>query len=421
MKVFGVVLLAGILASTASAHGQAPSRAGEHPNATEDISKEVVDAAMVRMPTAYKLGEWGYSRALFLLGDLSVYRRTHDPKYLEYAKEWADSHIGPNGQFDQPMNTLDFMMPGNVLVELYQATGDEKYKRGAEQVYAAFATYSRNPDGAMWHAENGERDHQLWLDGAYMGMPLLVRTGTLLGHAQSADEEAEKQVLLYDKHLKDPNGPVYFHAYDESGVQPWSNATTHRSSFKWGRSIGWYSMALVDVLDGVPANTKDPVLIAQRKQMLAIIQTLARDLAGLQDPATGLWWQVIDQPTVKGNFLETSCSSMYTYFLDIAVKRGYIPASYKMNVERGRNGVLSKITFGPDGQPHIADISEGTNVSDLAYYLARKRPIDDFHGLGAFLLMNEEVEFNQPAMQLKGFPGAPGAVKTAGAEHVSGQ
>jgi unsaturated rhamnogalacturonyl hydrolase len=60
-------------------------------------------------------------------------------------------------------------------------------------------------------------------------------------------------------------------------------------------------------------------------------------------------------------------------------------------VKRGYAGVLTKISLGrEDGQTYITDICEGTNVADLAYYFARKRNVNDFHGLGAFLIMNEK-------------------------------
>jgi unsaturated rhamnogalacturonyl hydrolase len=52
---------------------------------------------------------------------------------------------------------------------------------------------------------------------------------------------------------------------------------------------------------------------------------------------------------------------------------------------------LTKLSIGADGMTNLVDICEGTNVSDLAYYLARKRNANDFHGLGAFLIMNEEL------------------------------
>jgi mannose-6-phosphate isomerase-like protein (cupin superfamily) len=49
---------------------------------------------------------------------------------------------------------------------------------------------------------------------------------------------------------------------------------------------------------------------------------------------------------------------------------------------------------------NISDICEGTNVADLSYYFARKRNVNDFHGLGAFLIMNEHFLTSQSAMEL---------------------
>jgi len=162
-------------------------------------------------------------------------------------------------------------------------------------------------------------------------------------------------------------------------------------------------MALVDVLDGLPKTPDNASERDDRLKLMAIVRQLAQDLAKYQDPETGLWFQIVDQPKLAGNFVETSCSSMFTYFLDVAVKRGYIDKSYHAFVDRGYKGVLSKVSVGADGHSHIDDICEGTNVGDKASYLARKRYTDDFHGLGAFLLMNEEVQFNHAAMKIGGY------------------
>jgi len=45
---------------------------------------------------------------------------------------------------------------------------------------------------------------------------------------------------------------------------------------------------------------------------------------------------------------------------------------------------------------YLTDICEGTNLGDLAFYLARKRDTNDLHGLGAFLIMNELFMRSKP-------------------------
>lgn len=385
---------------TANAHAQA----GAKPALSVDMSREIADATMARYPTAEALGPWEYSRALFLLGELSVYRRTHDPKYLKYAEAWANAHGSVNGDIDHPIDALDFIMPGNVDITLYQLTGEERYKKAADKIDAVFATYPRTEDGGLWHASNNGREHQLWADGTFMALPFLVRAGAIDGHATEADREAMHQLLIYDKHLRDPNGPLFFHAYDESGKAAWADPKTHRASVKWARAIGWYCVALTEVLDALPSNPASEQDRAAKEKLLVIAKNLARDLVSLQDTKTGMWFQVIDKPNLPGNFVETSSSSMFTYFLDVASKRGYIDASYRDAAWRGYQGVMSKVVLGSDGRYHVTGICEGTNVGVESDYLARHVYTDDFHGLGAFLLMSEEVKYNQPAMETASVP-----------------
>jgi unsaturated rhamnogalacturonyl hydrolase len=219
-----------------------------------------------------------------------------------------------------------------------------------------------------------------------------------------ADREAMQQLLIYDEHLRDPHGPLFFHAYDESGKAAWADPKTHHASVKWARAIGWYCIALTEVLDALPAQPASEQDRVTKQKLLVIAKNLARDLVSLQDPKTGMWFQVIDKPTLPGNFVETSSSSMFTYFLDVASKHGYIDANYREAAQRGYRGVMSKVELGADGRYHVTGICEGTNVGTESDYLARHVYTDDFHGLGAFLLMSEEVKYNQPAMEIAQAP-----------------
>jgi mannose-6-phosphate isomerase-like protein (cupin superfamily) len=144
----------------------------------------------------------------------------------------------------------------------------------------------------------------------------------------------------------------------------------------------------------LPAN--DP----RRPQLIAILRDLVRGLAKYQDRQTGLWYQVVDKGSDPGNWLETSSSSMYSYVVSLAVKRGYVDKSFETVAKKGYAGVLTKVAIDSDGMANISDICEGTNVADLAYYFARKRNVNDFHGLGAFLIMNEHFLTSASAMEL---------------------
>jgi unsaturated rhamnogalacturonyl hydrolase len=359
-----------------------PEKKGEE---RVDWSAAVVDSTMKRYGNPVDLGSWGYAKSLFLWGEYLVWKRTHDPRYLPYIKGWVDSHVDAGGNIKNEFNNLDSMLPGNLLLVLYKETKEPRYKIAAEKIRHRFDTYPRTKDGGFWHATSESRQWQLWGDGVFMSMPFLVRYGQLFGDSTYADNEAAKQLLIYFSHLHDPQTGLMFHAYDESGAQKWADPVTHHSSEKWCRAMGWFGMTLIEVLEIMPANHP------QRPELISLVQQLVKGLAKYQDPKTGLWYQVVDKGNVPENWLETSSSSMYTYVISKAVRRGYVTKSYNKVAEKGYKGVLSKISTGSDGLTNITDICEGTNVADLNYYLARKRNTNDFHGLGAFLIMNEQM------------------------------
>jgi unsaturated rhamnogalacturonyl hydrolase len=227
-----------------------------------------------------------------------------------------------------------------------------------------------------------------------MALLFLVRYGRAFGDSDYCDREAVHQLLTYHKHLKSTNMGLLYHAYDESGQSAWADPATRHSAFFWCRSIGWYGMTLVDVLDVLPHNNSD------RHELLRILRNLTRGLAHCQDRDTGLWYQILNQPKLAGNWTETSSSCMFTYIINISVKRGYVSKNLKTVARKGHDGVMSRLSIGEDGLTNLSGICGGTNVGDLAWYLARPRPLNDFHGLGAFLLMNEEWTTSSSSMKI---------------------
>jgi unsaturated rhamnogalacturonyl hydrolase len=358
-----------------------------------DLSQAIVETTMHRVPAAVDLGRWGYQQSLYLYAEYMVYKRTGDKRYLDYVKSWADAHVDPNGKIDRNIDALDYMLPGKLMLVLYKETGDKRYAIAAHTIRRRLDTYPRTEDGGLWHATS--RQHQLWLDGTYMSLPFLVSYGETFNDSKYAYDEATKQLLIYASHLNDPSTGLLFHAYDESGAQPWADPVTHHSSVFWARSIGWYGMALVDVLETLPKDHPN------RPKLIALVRQLAQAYATYQDPATGLWFNVVNMPKQPGNWLETSASSMYVYMLEKGVEQGYIDAKYQSVACKGYRGVISQLTAVPDGELHIANICDGTNVGQLQFYLDRPRKIDDLHGLGAFILMNEVMRETPCASSLE--------------------
>lgn len=357
--------------------------AGQKKGPTPDWSCMVIAATMDRKPDPAQLGGWTYAIALYCYGMYLVYLRTGDKGYLIYIQGWIDKHVDESGAIDRKITALDYMLPGNVLLLLYKETGHQKYKTAASTIRTTFDSYPRTEDGGFWHAQS--RQHQLWLDGVYMSLPFLVRYGAMFNDTQYTLDEAANQLMIYARHLNDPATGLMFHAYDESAQQLWADPATHHSPIFWCRSIGWFGMTLVDILEIMP---KDHV---RREDLIQQVRQLAAAYEKYQDPATGLWYEVVDKGTNTENWHETSSSSMYTYMLSRAVQRGYIPNRYRRVADKGYAGVKTQLSKDDKGNAHIANICEGTNVGDLAFYLARPHSTDDFHGLGAFLIMNEQL------------------------------
>jgi len=382
-EIFPVLAAAPLLGGSLSCLAASATPSASQNAAATDWSKAIVDSTLHRYPDPKNLGSWGYTISLYLYGQYLLYQRTRDRTYLNYIQGWIDHHVSDEGVIDRPITALDYMLPGNLLLVLYQETRQEKYHKAASSIRKSFDTYPRTEDGGLWHAFS--RQHQLWLDGMYMSMPFLVRYGRAFDDEKYACDEAVKQLLIYAKHLNDPASGLMFHAYDESGVQPWADPVTHHSGFFWCRAIGWFGMALIEVLEILPHAH------AQRKELIALVQQLTKAYAKYQDAATGRRFQIVDKPLTAGNWLETSSSSMYVYTISKAMERGYIAKSLSSTACKGYKGVLSQLSLDPRGEAHIANICDGTNVGDLNYYLQRQRMTDDFHGLGAFLIMNEQM------------------------------
>ncbi|MER5545531.1 glycoside hydrolase family 88 protein [Streptomyces sp. NPDC002589] len=351
--------------------------------AARDWSTAVVDSTMARYTPA-TIGGWSYPVGLYLYGQYLVYRRTRDPRLLSYITSYADRFVSADGGINQSFNSLDSMQAGRLLVILHHETGQDRYRKAAQKIRDRLGSYPRTSDGGFWHADTSSRAHQLWADGTYMVNPFLVEYGAEFHDSAYTDEEAARQLSVYGRHLQVANG-LLRHAYDESKSASWADPGTGLAPEHWCRAVGWYTMALTDVLGAIPANQP------RRPQLLGIFRTLASALEKYQDPASGRWFQVMDKGARPDNWTETSCSSMFAYALDRGAQQGYLDPRFRAVARHGYQGVLARLSVGSDGRTNLADISVGTNVGDYAYYVGRTRAVNDFHGLGAFLIMNEQL------------------------------
>ena len=361
-----------------------------------DWSTAMVESTMARLSPA-NLGGWGYQVGLYLYGQYLVYQRTRDPRYLAYIRAWADRFVDGNGNIGQSFGNLDSMQSGNILIILWRETGLAKYRTAAQKIRTRLNTYPRTSDGGFWHSTSDSRQGQLWGDGTFMVDPFLIRYGQAFNDSTFGNDEAARQLIVYGNHLFRTSGNaagLLYHAYDEPGglTASWVHPELgNTNGLSWCRAIGWYGMATIDVLELLPANHP------RRQALIDNVRTLVGAFARFQDPASGRWFQLVDQGSNPNNWTETSCSSMYTFVISRAVERGYVPSSFQVNADRGYQGVLQRISLGPDGRTNLTEICIGTNADDsTTFYFNRPRATNDFHGLGAFLIMNEQLTRTHP-------------------------
>jgi len=312
-------------------------------------SQQMADSEMKRFP---ELWQYDYGKRLYFgytqgLGGLSfekMYKATGEQKYWDYVYKWADTIIGKSGSihlYKRSDYNLDFINAGKTLFDLYAKTGEKRFRMAMDTLLLQFEGHPRTADGGFWHKKI--YTNQMWLDGLYMASPFLSQYGATFNKPQYIDL-AVHQLITVAKHTYDPKAGIYKHAWDESKSQKWADPITGQSPNFWGRSIGWYALALVDNLDYIPVNHP------QRPEVLQIVKTLADGMIRYQDPKTGLWYQVVNMGDRKGNYSEGSVSSMMTYFYAKAVNKGYLPASYKKVALKSFNGILKNlIKKNPDG------------------------------------------------------------------------
>jgi unsaturated rhamnogalacturonyl hydrolase len=347
-----------------------------------ELAQKMVESTIQRAPSS--LNSWAYQAGFYSFAEYRVWKATNNDAYFNHFKAYVDRQVNSNGNINASINSLDNSESGLITLLCYEETGEEKYKIAADFIRNVFRTYPRTSDGGLWHTNT--IGGQLWLDGAYMITPFLAHYGRVFGDTTLYAEVAN-QIIIYASHLKDPTGLLY-HAYDEDGSADWADPVTHHSPLFWGRSMGWFGMAIVEILDVIPEDHP------KRPELIRILADLIHGLSQVQDKDTGLWYQVVDQGDRADNWLESSCSCMYSFFTARAVSKGYVDSSYKEMAIRAYEGILrEKIYIDANGLLNLKDISEGTGVSaDYAYYVNRARNVNDLHGLGAFLMMCWQME-----------------------------
>lgn len=364
-------------------------------------AEKTAKSFMERMPNIYDdrghNRKWSYDYGVVLKGFELLWKQTGNEEYLRYIQDQLDYFVQEDGSirgYGMDEYNIDHINNGKLLFLLYKETGLAKYKKAAALLREQLKTHPRTSEGAFWHKKI--YPYQIWLDGLYMGSPFYLEYLLTFENGEGIDD-VTTQFILCEKHTKDAETGLLYHAWDEKRVQPWCNPETGLSLNFWGRSMGWFVMALVDVLALLPEEHKD------YKELVRILNDTLTALKAYQDPTAGVWYQVVNLPERKGNYLEASASSMIAYALAKGIRLGVLDSSWEATLTKAFNGIITEFVLETkEGWVNLnkncavaglggADQRDGT----FAYYISEPIVTNDQKGFGAFLQACGEYEWLQ--------------------------
>jgi unsaturated rhamnogalacturonyl hydrolase len=338
--------------------------------------------------------QWHYEHGLQLMAIERVWRATGEARYWNHVKDTVDLFINPDGTirtYSLEEYNLDQINHGRVLFPLYHGTGDERYKRAIMHLRHQLASHPRTDSGGFWHKKI--YPYQIWLDGVYMASPFYAEYARTFDEPAAFDDIAH-EILLTEQHTRDSKTGLLYHGWDERRQQRWANPETGCSPHFWGRAIGWFAMALVDVLDYFPEDQP------RRPEIIAILGRLTEAVAKVQDDASGLWYQILDQGGRNGNYLEASASCMFTYAIAKAARKGYVRPDWLAVAWRGYQGILRDlITVDAQGLVTLEQVCAVAGLGgnpyrdgSYEYYVGEPVRANDYKGVGPFILASLELE-----------------------------
>lgn len=360
------------------------------------LSLRVVQSEMARNPEATYIDglegklKWNYTTGLELKAMLDA-----SPDALDYVDAWYDAIIDENGviyKYKKSNYSQDHICPGRTLFQLYDITGKEKYKAAMDTLYSQLQSQPRTPEGGFWHKQI--YPDQMWLDGLYMAEPFYAeytnRFVTDSLERENNYKDIVAQFVTVYEHTYDAATGLLRHAWDSSHNMFWCNPETGQSDHAWGRALGWYCMALVEVAEILPAGEGKDTL-------LSILDNLYNTLPLYADASTGMWFQVLDQPYREGNYLESTCSAMFTYAWLKGCRLGFL--GNREGAIHSYESLLKTFVTEEDGLVNLNQCCEVAGLGgkdnrrgDYDYYINERIRANDPKGIGPLIWAALEYE-----------------------------
>jgi unsaturated rhamnogalacturonyl hydrolase len=370
------------------------------------LSEKLADTAMNRIwvDSRNQPGippKWNYEQGVILKAIDAMWQSTGDAKYFRHIQKGMDHWIDEKGNhkdYELEEYNIDHVTPALAMMILYRTTGNDKYRKMVELFRSQLRTHPRTNEGGFWHKKI--YPWQMWLDGLYMGQPFYAEYSQVF--AENNWEDIANQFVWMEKHARDPKTGLLYHGWDESKQQRWANKQTGLSPHVWGRAMGWYAMGLIDTLEYFPKEHP------RRGELIAILEREAAAIEKYQDKKTGVWYDIIDLPDRKPNYIESSASAMFVLAIARGVREGWLPEKYMKVAVRGWAGI--KKEFIKTNAQGNTDWEGTVSVSGLGgnpyrdgsfeYYMSEKLRTNDAKGLGPAIRAALEMEDYE-----RGWPG----------------
>ena len=334
---------------------------------------------------------WNYEDGCVLLGAKMLYEVTGDEKYFAFIEKYLKHFIMDDGSiahYEADKFNIDSMNPSKILFFMYEKTKEEKYRKAIEAAMDQVRNQPRCECGNFFHKKM--YPNQIWLDGLYMAQPFYMAYETKYNKKEKYNDIIS-QFENVQKYLYDEEKGLCYHAYDAAKEQFWADKETGCSPNFWLRSMGWYLMALVDVMDSMSIE-----IYEQYRKLQDIFKLMIKGILQYRDPETGLFYQVIDRSDVEENYIETSGSAMIGYAILKACRMGIL---LKEKYEEIGVGIVESLIENKfkeeDGVLHLTGIchmaglgpeSNPARDGSVAYYLSEKIVSDDPKGVGPFMM-----------------------------------
>lgn len=337
---------------------------------------------------------WHYESGVVLKALMDAAEWTGRADYGETAKKAVRALVSADGRiagYRREEYNLDQVNPGRVLQAVAAAEPGPGYERALAEIARQLEEQPRNRAGGWWH--KAIYPHQMWLDGIYMASPWAARWGLERGEGRWLDE-VWRQVSLVAAHTRDEATGLYYHGWDSERAEAWADPATGRSRVIWGRGVGWWAMALVDLLALWPRSHP------ARGEIAALARDLLQAVVNVADPESGLWHQVLDQGGRPGNYPEASASAMMVYVLARGVGLGVAGREALGSAEKAYRSVSLRLCRRDDeGELHLTHCNAVSGLGgrpyrdgSYDYYVTAPTREDDPKAVAALIMAGVALE-----------------------------